>query len=434
MPLPADLALEDRAGLPGDLCRDAVELLARLAAESSPSDDPEALARMAAVLAAELAARGLQVTLRDEPDEHGVELPVVEAATPAATAGALPLPILLIGHFDTVLPAAAPRRDGGRLFATGAIDMKGGIAAFLKALDLLARRGVAPPALRLVLVPDEEVGGAISRRAVARAGAAASALWVLEPGERRGAGETLVTGRRGMFHWRLAVRGRTSHSGLAFWQGRSALLAATEWIGQAAALSRPQGGPTVNVARMVAGEEGLVQAAAPRLLSAAAAAGSTVGATFGTAHHLNVVPDRALVEGEARFLRALEAIRLGEEMAAMAAVIGERLAVSMDFTRDSAIPPVDPADLPRDHADLAVELAAAAGWELVREDDRGGISFPNFLAQPGRIPVLDGLGPVGAGMHTREEHVELVSLSRRIRLLADLLQSAPAARCGGAGG
>jgi acetylornithine deacetylase/succinyl-diaminopimelate desuccinylase-like protein len=35
--------------------------------------------------------------------------------------------------------------------------------------------------------------------------------------------------------------------------------------------------------------------------------------------------------------------------------------------------------------------------------------------------VLDGLGPVGGGMHTREEYVELRSLRRRIVLLADLL-------------
>ena len=33
------------------------------------------------------------------------------------------------------------------------------------------------------------------------------------------------------------------------------------------------------------------------------------------------------------------------------------------------------------------------------------------------------LGPVGGGMHTREEYVEVESLARRIRLLADLLDA-----------
>ena len=65
--------------------------------------------------------------------------------------------------------------------------------------------------------------------------------------------------------------------------------------------------------------------------------------------------------------------------------------------------------------------AARRGWRLDLEEERGGISFPNFLPDPGRIPVLDGLGPVGGGMHTREEFVDLNSLRRRIVLLADLL-------------
>ena len=420
------------AGLPEELFQEAVALLVRLTATSSPSDDPPALHRMAAILAVELRVRGLEVTIRLEPDEQGRPLPVVDAFRPATapvrpprsstTAASELLPILLIGHFDTVLPASTPRLEGGRLVATGAIDMKGGIVAFLGALDLVARRGGGLPALHLVLVPDEEVGGAISRRAVSTAGATARALWVLEPGELTAAGETLVTGRRGMFHWQLGAQGRTAHSGLAYWQGRSAVVAAAEWIQLATALSRPNGGPTVNVARFVGGESGFVEALR-NSVPPEAGGGSGGSALLGTAHQLNVVPDRALVEGEARFLRSAEEALLARDLAALAGTVAARHQVELVFTRDAAIAPVDSAGLPRAQADLAVRLAAEAGWELLREEDRGGISFPNFLEQPGRIPVLDGLGPAGGGMHTREEHVELASLSRRIRLLADLLQT-----------
>ena len=434
MPIPGETAAEEFAGLPESLFLEAVDLLARLASESSSSDDARGLRRMAGILAAELGARGLAVAIHDEPDEHGVALPVVEASAPSNTTGEHHLPILLIGHCDTVLPATPPRREGERLFATGAIDMKGGIVAFLKALDLLARRGRPLPALRLVLVPDEEVGGAISRRTVAQAGVPGRAVWVLATGVRRGGGETLVTGRRGMFPWRVTAAGRTAHSGLAFWQGRSALRAAAEWIGLATALSRQHGGPTVNAARVIAGEAELVEAVTSRVSRRAAEADAEPGhgPLFGTAHQLNVVPDRAVIEGEARFLRAGEAEGLGEEMAALAAAVAARHEVDLRFAREPAIAPVDPALLPRAHSARAVAFAAAAGWKLEREDDRGGISFPNFLAEPGRIPVLDGLGPVGGGMHTREEHVELHSLARRIRLLADLLQAAalPAAADG----
>jgi glutamate carboxypeptidase len=68
-----------------------------------------------------------------------------------------------------------------------------------------------------------------------------------------------------------------------------------------------------------------------------------------------------------------------------------------------------------------VELAARNGLELEVERDRGGISFPNFLASPESVPVVDGLGPTGDGMHLRSEHLNLDSLGRRVVLLADLL-------------
>ena len=403
--------------LGGEFLQEAVDLLTRLAGKTSSSDDPPALFAMADILAEEFRLRGLEVEVHREPDEHGVTLPVVEATLGVTAPPAAPsLPLLLVGHFDTVLPAATPRRERERLIATGAVDMKGGIVALLKALDLVAQRATPLPALRVVLVPDEEVGGAISRRVVAGAGAAARALWVLEPGEPRGTAETLVTGRRGMFHWRLAVSGRAAHSGLAFWEGRSAVAAAAEWIQLAVALSQADGGPTVNVARIAAGERDFVEAVVSGDPPAS-------GFHFGTAHRLNVVPDRARIEGEARFLRSGEAEDLAQALAELARKVASDHQVDCDFTSETPVAPVDPGDRPASQAELAVRLAAAAGWELLREEDRGGISFPNFLPAEGRIPILDGLGPVGGGMHTSEEYVELRSLARRTRLLADLLEA-----------
>ncbi|MEO8277250.1 MAG: M20/M25/M40 family metallo-hydrolase [Thermoanaerobaculia bacterium] len=418
-------AADPRLGLPADILGGAIDLLLRLTAQTSSSDDEPGLRRMADLLATELQARGFHVTLRDEPDEGGRLLPVIDALNrPAGRAGEPgdAARLLLIGHFDTVLPAAASRVEPDRIVATGAIDMKGGIVAFLKGVDLVDLRGGELPALRLILVPDEEVGGAISRRAVERAGAFARALWVLEPGDLSGAGETVVTGRRGMFHWSLDVDGTAAHSGVSFWDGRSAAAAAADWAQQTAALSRRDGGPTVNVARIVAGERAFVDDLAHG------------AALLGTAHRRNVVADRAVVEGEARFLRAGEDEGLQRALTELARDVAAAHGVEMRFAREASIPPVDPT-LVRDGgsrelpADLATRLAAEAGWTLTREAERGGISFPNFLADPARIPVLDGLGPVGGGMHTREEFIALESLARRIRLVADLLQAE--ARLGG---
>jgi glutamate carboxypeptidase len=400
--------------LPLDIRDRALARLESWCAESSSSGEPDGLARMSERLVTEAAQLGLAARTTREPDEDGRELPVVEIRSPSLSER----PLLLVGHFDTVLPAIAPRRDGDRLVATGAIDMKGGIVAFLGALELVVSR--RPEALerldfRLLLAPDEEVGGAISRRLIERHGIAARALWVLEPGEPgpdpKSGGETIVAGRRGLFQWRLAARGRAAHSGLHFWQGRSALAAALDWGAAAAALSRPHDGPTVNVARFVGGDRAFVEQLAES------------ADRLGSARELNVVPDRALVEGEARFLRAEEEHGLHQALLDAADRIGRQHGVDLDYRRFARIAPVDPHRTGRVWIDRAVAAAAAAGWRLDVEENRGGISFPNFLTEPGTIPVLDGLGPVGGGMHTRDEYVEIPSLERRIALLADLLEA-----------
>ncbi|HEX9798532.1 MAG TPA: M20/M25/M40 family metallo-hydrolase [Thermoanaerobaculia bacterium] len=405
--------------LPGDLDAAAfgaaVELLSRLTAESSPSTDPAGLRRFAARLAGELERRGLAARVDEAAGAGGVSLPLLVAESTPGTA-----PLLLLGHLDTVLAAAAPRREAERLYATGAIDMKGGIATLLAALDRLAARGRPPAAgLRLVLVPDEEVAGEISRRATAEHGATARAVWVLEPGQPAADGtETIVLGRRGMATFRLDVRGRAAHSGLHFWHGRSAVVAAAEWCAAAAALSRPGDGPTVSLARIVGGDASFVENLAEQ------------AALVGSEAQLNVVPARAVVEGEFRFLHAGDREEVAAALAGEARAVAERREVEARLAFAGAVPPVEPTPRRRAAAARVVELARRRGWTLEVEVDRGGISFPNFLPAGTDVPVVDGLGPVGGGMHTRDEHVDLRSYARRIVLLADLLAAEAA---GGAG-
>lgn len=389
--------------LPESVFQKTLDLLVDLTRCSSPSGDEAGLRRAAEILAGALSPFGLACEIGTEGDG---ELPVLYARGPRAAESYL----LLIGHLDTVLPAAPPEIDGGRLVATGAIDMKGGLAAFAGALALLAHRGQKPPNdLLLVCVPDEEVGGPIAHEAAKRWGEGARAFWVLEPGEPadRGA-ETLVVGRRGLFTWRLEATGRSSHSGLAFWEGRSALDAAARFAATARALSA-EGGPTVNPARLVAGEAAFVDDLGSQ------------SDLLGSERQLNVVPDRAVVEGEARFLRTEEVEGLSQKLEALAAQVATETDTEVVYRRGMVIAPVDPHGPHRWLVERAVAAAERAGWKLDLEEERGGVSFPNFLPDPARIPVLDGLGPVGGGMHTREEYVELESLARRIVLLADLL-------------
>ncbi|MEM7586036.1 MAG: M20/M25/M40 family metallo-hydrolase [Acidobacteriota bacterium] len=405
---------------PSEIFDTTLDFLERFSAISSPSGDLAGLNAAADCLAAPLRRHRFEVEVARETGADGIDLPVLYARAPgeAADEGCL----LLIGHIDTVLPAATPERRDGRLYATGAIDMKGGLAALIGALDLLQLRGLEPPRdLLLAVVPDEEVAGHLSQQVVARLGAKARGLWVLEPGTPRGtadgrAVETLVTGRRGMFDWHLKVRGRSAHAGNAYWEGRSAVSAAAAWCAEARRLvlegraTRGEATSTINAGRMVGGEAGFLE-------------DLRAGAELvGTTRQVNVVPDAAAVDGEARFLGHAEGAALRQTLHDLTTRLAEEHDLEMDFLPGPEVPPVDPTGPSREQSRLAVELARKAGWTIELEEDRGGISFSNFLPDPSAIPILDGLGPVGDGMHTRDEYVELPSLDRRIALLADLLE------------
>jgi glutamate carboxypeptidase len=334
-----------------DLAR-AVALLERLLDSSSASGDRAGLARFAALLREELHRRGWEVEVGPpEPGigDRGEGLPLLRARL-----GRTPRPLLLIGHFDTVLDAAPLRREPGRLLGTGAIDMKGGVATLFAALDRLATQGRDLPAgLELLLVPDEEVAGPVSHQATAEAGARARALWVLEPGESRGGDvETLVVGRRGLVDWSLDVHGRSAHAGLAFAAGRSAVAAACRWGESAARLSAPPSGPTVNLARCVGGEREFVEKL-----------NEQAGFLFSD-RRINVVPDRARIEGELRFLVPEDGRLVVAELEALTSRIAAECDVELDLRFGPLIAPVEPTAARRRYAERAQELAARRGWRL----------------------------------------------------------------------
>jgi glutamate carboxypeptidase len=385
---------------------EAEALLLRLCAISSESGNANGILSVANELRPQLQRHGLAVEIVDETDAGGAPQPLLIARGPAAGESHL----LLLGHMDTVLPAIEPQVEGRTLFATGSLDMKGGLAMFIGALDVLAARGEKYPAdLLLVLVPDEESESLISGNATNQWSRNARAVLVLEPGQAQGDGETLVAGRRGMTEWKLEVTGRASHSGLAYWSGRSAVAAAADWCAQAQRLSQQGTGPTVNVGRMVGGGADFVRDLAQH------------HALVGTSRQLNVVSDHAIAEGEFRYLTRADGEGMLAQLRRLTEEVAARHEVSASFTAGMSVAPVDPNGPGAALIQRTVDLAGKRGLRLEVEEDRGGVSFPNFIADPAKTPVVDGLGPTGDGMHIRGEYLNLDSLGPRLLLLADLL-------------
>jgi succinyl-diaminopimelate desuccinylase len=135
--------------------------------------------------------------------------------------------LVFAGHTDVVPPGDdkawrhppfAGAVEGGMLYGRGAVDMKGGIAAFVAAaLDHLAANGGAPKcgSVSLLITGDEEsvaVNGTIKLLQWAAARGETFDHCILgEPSSQQVLGDTIKAGRRGSLNGTLIVHGRQGH-------------------------------------------------------------------------------------------------------------------------------------------------------------------------------------------------------------------------------
>jgi glutamate carboxypeptidase len=358
----------------------ALDRLRRLVELESPSHDEPRLRTIAGALALDLARLGFDVETRDIPGvgEHVLgRLPGRERLEP----------VLILGHMDTVHPVGTfdpvfQVRDG-RARGPGTFDMKGGLACMLEALARL-REDEGPRRPVMVLATcDEETGSESSRALIEELAGGVHAVLVPEPPFPDGRAKTR---RKGVAWYRLTVRGRSAHAGLAPGDGVNALVELAHQTLAATALADPGAGTTVSVDR----------------------------AEGGTAS--NVVPDRAWAEIDVRFTSLAEAERVDAGLRALEPrLAGATLELGGGMNR----PPMERTRGVAALYERARSLAGEDGWEL-GEGMSGGASDGSITAGLG-VATLDGIGPVGDGAHTPGEHVRVDDLPRRVSLYRRLL-------------
>jgi glutamate carboxypeptidase len=351
--------------------RPAAEALLRALVEAgSFSQDRAGVARVADLVAPELAAAGLAVE-RLAGNRLGPHL-AFRGPAPGA-------PVFLVGHLDTVFPPGTFegfRVEGEVGRGPGVFDMKGGVVVLLLGLAAARRAGLLErvPVAGL-LAGDEEVGSPDSQPHLRRLAAGARAALCFESGRP---GDLLVTSRKGTASVRVTAHGVAAHAGNAHDQGRNAIWALARFVDLAQRLTDPARGLTVNVG------------------------------TFRGGTAKNTVPDHAECEVDLRFLTAADGTRLEEALAASAgtaAVDGTRLEVTRLSWRD-------PLERTGASAALAAAYGAcqrASGLGSGEAPLVGGGSDACTTGAMG-IPSIDGLGPRGRAFHTRDEAVELGSL------------------------
>jgi len=209
----------------------ATELLARLVAFDTTSRNSNLA--LIDFIAAYLTGHGVRYRLSHNKDGTKANL--------HATIGPdLPGGIALSGHVDTVpvdgqawsSDPFALRRQDGKLFARGACDMKGFVAACLALVPDLASRSLARP-VHLFITYDEEITCAGARRLIETLDGVRPAVCLVgEPSSMQP-----ILAHKGKHDIRVAVRGRTGHSSVPA-KGVNAVQAAAEAVAWVAAEAR----------------------------------------------------------------------------------------------------------------------------------------------------------------------------------------------------
>jgi len=358
-----------------------LEMIAELVGIESPTEDPAGVNRCVALLEGWIQAAGGR-SRRSRQKTAGDLL--IGRFGPARG-----IPLMLLGHLDTVWPLGTLKKMPyrvrmGRAWGPGVLDMKTGVVMALSALRLLAEAGRLTRPVILLLNSDEETGSEHSRALTESLAKTCASVFVLEPAQ--GLDGAYKTARKGVASYRLQVHGVAAHSGVDFAQGHSAVLELGRQIERASALTNLARGITVN-------------------------AGVIGGGT-----RSNVVAAEAWADFDVRIAKSVDGPRVDRRFRALRPVDRRcTLEVSGGLNR----PPMERTAGTVALFRRAATMAAGLGFQL-QEAATGGGSDGNFTSALG-IPTLDGMGAVGEGAHADRESVLLDGLVPRTALLAAMI-------------
>jgi glutamate carboxypeptidase len=299
--------------------------------------------------------------------------------------------ILLLGHLDTVYPRGTLetmpwRRDEQYVYGPGSLDMKVSLAMALTVIErLISEERVPSRRISLLCTSDEEIGSHSSRALIEREAQEHDLVLCLEPALPDG---SLKTWRKGSLVFKVEAQGRAAHAGSAINAGTNAIVEIALQIPQLLRLADDSTGTTVNIGVIRGGSR------------------------------TNVVPEACMIKVDVRAKTRPEGDRVQHAVQALKPILdGAGLSIRGGWNRF----PMEQDNLMDETFQRAVEIASRVGIAL-SNGGTGGVSDANFVANLG-VPVLDGLGAIGAGAHSPGECVELGSLTGRCALLAALISA-----------
>lgn len=297
--------------------------------------------------------------------------------------------ILLLFHLDTVYPlgtlAEMPwQEDKHYIMGPGVMDMKASIVMSLLALTECANARLLPEKkITMLCTSDEETGSLYSRSLIEDLATKYELVLCMEPALRDG---SLKTWRKGISNYVIEAQGIAAHAGASIEDGVNAIVEIGYQIPEVLKLGEKDPDTTINI-------------------------GVVAGGT-----RSNVVAEHCRMEVDVRTMTQSEGDRIADGLQSLQPLqTGTELRVTGGWNR----PPMERSPLIGETFGKAHAIADKIGLVLT-EGGTGGGSDANFVAPLG-IPILDGLGAIGMGAHSRDERIEKESLPMRLALLAALI-------------
>ena len=333
---------------------------------------------------------GFKVTFKENPENTSTQK--VSAPMLIATlAGEKVENITFIMHADTVFEPSSPFQkwtmlDENIMSGPGVIDDKGGIVVVLQALKtylaaLKAENKKPKYSIQVEVTPNEEVGAIGWWKTFEEMSSKSSFALGLEPSLKEG----IVEGRKGNVWYEISVTGKEAHAGVDHVSGINACNILSEKITQLKKLTDYKKNLTVSIGHIEGGQD-----------------------------KFNIVCGWAKAKLDTR-VPSLEARNILNKK--IEAILKDPQ-VTFKIVDETA--PMATNAISKPMVKKYLDLIEKNEGKRPLAYFSGGVGDANHFARDG-IVVIDGLGPVGAGMHTPEEHIDLRTISTRAKILSEFL-------------
>lgn len=333
---------------------------------------------------------GFQVEFKKNPEGDSVSAPMLIATY----AGSNPEQITFVMHADTVFEPSSPFQkmkmlDDHTLKGPGVIDDKGGIIVFLEAmkeyLGPLQAAGQKPKfTLVAEVTPNEEVGAIGWWKTFESMSKNSWLALGLEPSFNQGG---IVEGRKGNVWYEIKVKGKEAHAGVDHAKGINACDILADKVSRLKKLTDYQKNITVSVGHIEGGQDKF-----------------NIVCGWAKANLDTRVPNP---NARSQLNSKIEAILKDPQVEFK--IVDETAPMSTNAVSKPLI---------KRYLDLIKKVEGKQYQSYVS----GGVGDANHFSREG-IAIIDGLGPIGSGMHTEEEQIDLMSIASRAKILANFLNT-----------